>query len=193
MTADVTMDVRELRQPKREHAFLVSMRRAYDAARQSPDSHTQNGAVVIEYNPDDPYTFALIGKGHNPTPPQFDDTRYQQEAYKTEGVHHAEVDALLECAATTGRARYATMVCPWASCLPCARAIVRAGVIRLVRHRDLMGWSEAERAKNGNPSYVQSIEMGDAYLREHHVEIVEIRGKLDTHLPIRHSGGVFGP
>lgn len=193
MNGIIQLKVQHLRSPKREHAFLRAMRMAYQEARKSPDSHTQNGAVVIEYASHDPWTFERRGIGHNPTPPHFDDSRYTQEAYKTETAHHAEVDAIIDCACRNGRSTFATMVCPWAACLPCARAIVRAKIVRVVRHRDLHIFSAEMRAKTGKPSYEESIAMADAYLKQNHIEIVELVGSLNTYQPIRHSGGVFKP
>lgn len=151
-----------------------AMRLAYTIALNSPDPSTQNGAVVLDGEG------ALIGGGCNeftagmPITPDLLE-RPKKYAY----IEHAERNALFTALRFhTGRPH--TLVCPWAACADCARAIVQSGVKVLVRHEREGGrWSG-------------SIEDGDNILRAGGVEIVTITGELGCD-PILFNGEIWHP
>jgi dCMP deaminase len=50
-------------------------------------------------------------------------------------IEHAERDVIYEAARAGTRTLDRIMVCPWACCAPCARAIVLSGIGKVVAHR----------------------------------------------------------
>lgn len=135
------------------------MQEAIVAASFSIDPSVQNGAVIVSPSGE------IVGSGFNAFPQGADDTRPSrwERPGKYLWIEHAERNAVF-CAAQLGNATAgAVMYCPWASCADCARAIVQAGLSRLVRFPmpPADGWNE-------------SIQTGDLILQEGGVEIVEI-------------------
>lgn len=107
-------------------AFFLS--EAYRYAVNSPDRSTQNAAVVVANN-------QMLITGINTFPKGVAETDERLERpLKYQFIEHAERNAIY------GAARYgiyldgATMYCPWAPCIECARAIIQAGISELVTH-----------------------------------------------------------
>ena len=152
------------------------LRRAYAVALGSPDPSTQNGALV--FDPDG----MLIGQGCNAFTDGMPITADLLERPKKYAfIEHAERHAIY--AATRVGMPPATMVCAWAACADCARAIATSGITTLVRHirEDTTGrWGE-------------SIEWGDQILRAAGVDIIDITGELGGCVPILFSGQEFHP
>ena len=99
---------------------------ARDAAGLSPDPNTQTGAAILTAE-------GAIYTGRNDLPPNVDrrPERLERPA-KYDWLCHAEVSAIAD-AAKNGSATYgATMALTWYPCLPCAHAMVRAKIKRLV-------------------------------------------------------------
>lgn len=155
--------------------YTEVMRRSYKAALSSPDPSTQNGAIVLDWEGN------TIGSGCNrfthgmaPTPELLE--RPKKYAY----IEHAERNAIFSVL-YGGKTLPHTMVCPWAACADCARAIVQSGIVRLVRHEREGGrWSG-------------SIEDGDRILRAGGVEIITIDGPLGGCDPILFNGESWTP
>jgi len=85
---------------------------------------------------------------------------------------HAERAVIYQAAVVAFDICESTMVCPWAACADCARAIAMSGICRLVRLPD-NEWAS-------NPRWAESCKAGDEILRESGVEIVEIDVKMRT-------------
>lgn len=148
------------------------LRKAYLTAVMSPDPSSQNGALVYNEHRH------LIGQGFNGFTPGVEITPDKLERpVKYLYIEHAERAAVYDC---IGSSRYdrvpqgnepVLMVCPWASCADCARAIVLSGISLLVRHKDAM-----ERKVD---RWADSIALADKILIAGGVEIYEHVGPVD--------------
>src|SRR5579859_6406852 len=109
----------------------IWLREAYTEALKSPDTSTQNGAILIGR---DGYT---IGKGHNTLPynVQMTPERLERPA-KYLYTEHAERNAIFRAAYYGFAIAGSTLICPWAACHDCARAIIQTGVKALITHQD---------------------------------------------------------
>lgn len=99
---------------------------AQDAAGHSHDLNTQTGAAIETLDED-------VFTGANCLPPNTPrvDERLARPA-KYDWLCHAETAAITEAARSGSATEGATMALTWYPCLPCAHAIVRAGIKRLV-------------------------------------------------------------
>lgn len=134
-------------------------------ATQSTDPHTQNGAVLRARN-------GITVAAANQMPPIAHIPARFERPEKYTYVEHAERHVIY-VAARTGLATHdATMYCPWFACADCARAIILAGISRVVGHtkpRELM----TERWK-------QSVAVADVMLQEAGIETVLLDAPLDV-------------
>lgn len=154
------------------------LRAAYQLALQSPDPSTQNAAFVFNAND------GLVGEGVNEFTrgmPVTADLLERPKKYSY--IEHAERNAIYDVFSRLYKGSPYTMVCPWASCADCARAIVQSGIRTLVRH-----CRDDETGRWGG-----SIEDGDIILTEGGVEIIEIRGELGGCDPILFNGEWWTP
>jgi len=103
------------------------LRRAYHLAERSSDPSTKVGAIIL-HDLDECY-------GWNHTPPGIEiDLTDRVLKYKV--IEHAERHAIFN-AAKHGIALLNTiLVCPWAACADCARAIALSGIFEVVCHGD---------------------------------------------------------
>lgn len=130
------------------------MKYAYDLAAYSPDQSTQVGAVIIS---DD----VVIGEGYNrfPMGVEYTEARWERPA-KYAWIEHAERNAVYTCA-RWGRQSYgATMYATGAACADCARAIVQAGITRVVTHPRI-----------GHGAWAESVAIGDQIMLEGGVQL----------------------
>jgi dCMP deaminase len=145
-------DIRLLR-----YAVLLGMQ-------ESDDPRTKNGAI-IEYIAGGMYT--SIGAANSfPTGPRgrvkVTDERLDR-AVKLTYIEHAERGVIYAAAQSGVKTHYATMYCPWFACVDCARAIICAGIIRVVGLQKLRDITP-ER-------WQQTIALSDGLLREAGVQI----------------------
>lgn len=135
------------------------LRYAYDLASYSPDQSTQVGAVIIGGED------AIIGDGYNRFPHgvAYSPERWERPT-KYAFIEHAERNAIYTCARWGNAAYGATMYATGAACADCARAIVQAGIARVVTH---------PRISHG--AWGESVAIGDQIMEEGGVklEIVE--------------------
>ena len=135
---------------------------AYKQAQQSPDPSTQVGAIIIDANGE------VVSSAYN-APVVLG---LESILPKTIYMEHAERAAIYEAArrglATTGL----TMICTWASCVECARAIVASGIRTVVRHGDLI--------KKTPCRWYESINAGNKIFEAGGIEIIEIFGKINA-------------
>lgn len=109
--------------------------KAYELAVTSTDRSNQNGAVLLSAN-----GLQIIGMGANnfPNGVAFTEERATTRPLKYHYYEHAEAWAIHD-AAREGKATFGSiMVCPWAACSPCARAMIVAGVAKLYVHKQRM-------------------------------------------------------
>lgn len=101
----------------------------YVVAGWSKDRSTQVGCVIV-----DPESRAIVATGYNGFPRGLDDnveTRHERPA-KYMWTEHAERNAVYNAARRGTATLGCTMYMPWFPCCDCARAIVQAGIHRLV-------------------------------------------------------------
>lgn len=160
------------------------LRIAYNQARNSPDLSTQNGAIIIDESAGAKYS-PVIGWGCNTLPNGIEITpeRLERPA-KYLWTEHAERNAIY-CAAKLGAAcKGATMVCPWFACADCGRAIIQAGITRVVGHKKMFD-ETPERWR-------ESIENAWTMFREAGVETILVEGSLGVD-PIRFNESLWLP
>ena len=76
------------------------------------------------------------------------------------------------------------MVCPWAACADCARAIIQSGIKKLVVHK---------QAGDKSPEFWrQEIEIAFVMLQEANVELVRYDGVVGAR-NVLHSGQLWNP
>ena len=142
------------------------MSKAYNNALKSPDPSSQNGAVIVKRQENG--TLDVVANGYNHfyrgIPGEVED-----RAQKLREIEHAERDVIY----AAGRRGIATegsiMVCPWAACTACSRALIQAGISKLVR----LPQNDAIL----NPRWEDDGKIADKMLKEAGIEIED----LDIH------------
>lgn len=103
---------------------------AYETAlKYSTDKSTQNGAVLV--SPDG--HFLCSAANHFPTGVQETAERWERPL-KYSYVEHAERNVIYMAARLGFKTENATMYCPWFACADCGRAIIQAGIKRVIGH-----------------------------------------------------------
>jgi len=111
------------------------MRESYIFAEEnSPDPSTKVGAILFipdQLNP-------LFGTNHLLTgyPKTPADLTNRVRKYKL--IEHAERDVIYQCAKAGFSTAGAVMICAWAGCCDCARAICSSGIIQVIAHKDAL-------------------------------------------------------
>ncbi|NNF68400.1 MAG: hypothetical protein HKN01_01400 [Acidimicrobiia bacterium] len=117
-------------------AYAELMRRAYKQALYSPDPSTQNGAVIAQPTPDKLdhiWPGYVLGVGCNTFWRVKPDL---ERPGKYDRIEHAERSAIFDAVrAHNGNwLQGSTLVCLWAACADCARAIIGVGIEKIVTH-----------------------------------------------------------
>jgi dCMP deaminase len=109
---------------------LRYLKKAYEhAQRFGTDPSTQNGALLLTLDGD-----CATGANHFPFGVRETAERWKRPLTYS-FVEHAERNAIFK-AARQGIPTYrATLYCPWFACTDCARAIIQAGIQRVVGHK----------------------------------------------------------
>lgn len=140
--------------------FHDAMRVALIAAARSPDPSTQNGAVLIDRQ--GKVVWGTQACNEFPAGVQYLDERWERPA-KYGWIEHAERNCVYHAARLGIPTAGLTMVCPWAACSDCARAIAQAGIVRLVT---LKPWDG-----DTNPRWADSISQAMTILDEAAVQV----------------------
>ncbi len=155
---------------------------AYSLAMDSPDPSTQNGAII--YNS----RGWIVGKGINKFPRgvKYKDERWERPL-KYKFIEHAERNAIFDLINQkydTAEMVDLTMVCPWAACADCARAIIQVGIRKLITHK---------QAHDRSPEFWQKeIDVAFTMFDEAGVEVVMYDGNLGAP-HVLHSGQEWNP
>lgn len=159
------------------------MQVAYTLAGHSLDPSTQCGAVLC----DDNGTILADGINEFPRGVEYNAERWERPL-KYQVIEHAERNAIFDAAARGVRTQGLTMIAPWAACADCARAIIQAGITKLIRHQDASDRSPA--------NWVESIAIADTMLKEAGVAVENVVGKIfpdDSAFGVRHTGVTWNP
>ncbi|MEK7179383.1 MAG: deaminase [Patescibacteria group bacterium] len=152
---------------------------AYRLAQKSPDPSTQNAALLIDESG------TILGSDTNRFPDGVKNIPERWERpLKYKIVEHAERNVIFQLARQGIKIHALTMVCPWAACSDCARAIIQSGVKKLVTHK---------QAYDRSPDFwQQDIEIALMMLREADVEVVMYDGLIGVQ-GVLHSGQLWNP
>ncbi len=153
---------------------------AYEGvAKQSHDPSTQNGALLIN----EQGALLAIDVNRFPDGVLENDERWERPL-KYKIIEHAERNVIFRLARQGIKTESLIMVCPWAACSDCARAIIQCGIKKLVTHK---------QAHDRSPEFWQKeMDVAFTMLREANVEIVMFDGVLGVQ-GIRHSGQLWNP
>lgn len=114
-------------------ADLARLKYAYSVARGSRDQSTQNGAALI-----DPFKDKVLAVGCNDIliPCGVEDLASRRERpAKYLFTEHAERAAIFYATNRGIQTEGAWLYCPWVACADCARAIILAGITRVIGHK----------------------------------------------------------
>ncbi|NDD52628.1 CMP deaminase [bacterium] len=151
-------------QPKARDILLLA-EACRHAALHSTDPQTQNGALLVS-------RMGEIVMAANTMPPiELKPERFERPL-KYFYIEHAERNVIYEAAKAGVSTDGATLYCPWFACADCARAIIQAGIKRVVGH--VVPWLETpDRWKD-------SVKAADEMLDEAKI----IRSYLDDELGV---------
>lgn len=157
------------------------LEKAYEQASNfSDDPRTQNGAILVKGN-------NIIGVGVNKFPTNVQKTAERLERPKKyQFMEHAERNAIYDAARYGFSVIDSTLYCPWYCCADCARALVQAGVKRVVGHKQVF---EAY----GEGAWTDSINAGNEILDEGGVVRDLYDGKIGNNISILLNGEVWCP
>lgn len=159
------------------------LRIAYAAALKSPDPSTQNGAVLVDPIGRRPLMVTLACNEF-PRGVKYNDERWERPT-KYSFIEHAERNALFLAARVGIPTVGAILVCPWAACADCVRAIAQCGIQELIRHEP--------NDVATNERWRDSCEKGDRIMLEGGVVLTNIRGSFGDVAPIRRDGRLHQP
>ncbi len=154
------------------------MATAYEHAKLSHDPSTQNAALLVN----DAGESRLIDVNRFPNGVR--ETERWERPLKYKIIEHAERNVLYQAARSGLQTVGLTMVCPWAACGDCARAIIQCGLKKLVTHK---------QAHEKSPDFWrQEIEIAFVMLQEAGVEVVMYDGLIGVE-NVLHTGKLWSP
>lgn len=121
--------------------YKVLLKDCYTYAKKSNHPSTHNAALLLDRK-------KVVLRGVNILPPG---VKKLKERFEGDNKHiypnHAERDVIYKAARKGISTEGLTMVMPWLPCIPCANAIISAGIERLVVHKQMVertrgGWQE---------------------------------------------------
>ena len=159
------------------------LRTAYRLSVDSPDPSTQNAAFLT----DKWGWITHTAVNEFPRGVSYSEERWLRPI-KYAYIEHAERNCLFRAAAAGLCTAGMTMVCPWAACADCARAIIQCGIVRLIRN--------ADQSRGTHPRWGDSISVADVMLQEAGVDIIDVEmlgGQFLDLDPIRRDGKLWQP
>ena len=165
-----------------EHDALnrVYLRHAYECALDSDDPNTQVGAILVHDE------MGIVSTGANKICDRIPvHEKLLEYPLKANYMEHAERNAIYLAAQRGASTRGLTMYCPWFSCVGCARAIIQAGIVRVVGHKTLYDITPKR--------WLKEIEVGHQLLREAGVKTDIWSGEIGSGLTIRFNGKDISP
>ncbi len=155
------------------------LKMAYEKAKESEDPSTQNAALLVS----DGGRVLVADTNRFPEGVITNKERWERPL-KYKFIEHAERNVCYISAKQGIKTEGLTMVCPWAACSDCARAIIQSGIIRLVTH---------QQAHERSPEFwAKEIEIAFAMLKEAGVEIIMYNGTIGVK-DVLHSGQLWTP
>lgn len=135
----------------------------------SDDLSNQNAALILDGD-------EIVSIACNCIPPGVTKTmdRIAQRPKKYAFIEHAERGAIYLAARKGHKLEGTTMVCPWFACADCARAIVLAGITKVIGHKQRMQMTNLGRENvvdTVDNRWTKAVDDGDAILQEAGVEL----------------------
>lgn len=158
------------------------MAKAYHHALKSPDPSNQNGAVLVHRHTDGELEIVCSGYNHfyEGVPAIVDD-----RDEKMKGIEHAERDTVFEAAKRGVKCQGAIMICPWAACYECARAIIGSGISALVYHH--------ERYLTTPDRWSHQVDEALDWMHAKGIYIYVVEGAIPSTNPINVNGHLWSP
>lgn len=141
----------------------LKLRAAYQAAHQSDDRSTKNGALLVNqgWNVLHGYNHIMDGWGG--------EAWHHERPFKYWVTEHAERDVIFKAAAKGIKTAGLTLVGHWVACPDCARAIVMSGIVEVICHK---------QCQDRTPDrWKEMVETGLAILRKD-VDLIVWDGKV---------------
>lgn len=158
------------------------MAKAYHQATQSPDPSSQNGAIIVKRQPNG--LIDVVANGFNYFYKGIK-SEVEDRSLKLARIEHAERDAIYNAAKNGVELRGAIMICPWAACYNCARAIIGSGISALVIHK--------QRYLETDRRWLDEINESLKWIQEADIWVYELDGGIPETKPILISGKLWGP
>jgi dCMP deaminase len=156
------------------------LREAYSLALNSPDPSTKVGALILLAVGGSGYP-VCFGWNHIPAGITIDLT---DRVLKYKVIEHAERAAIFQAARRGIALEGAILVCPWACCCDCARAITLSGISEVVSHGD---------AIDKTPSrWQQDIDLAAKIFASGNVKYTKFYGKIGDCENL-FNGGIWHP
>jgi dCMP deaminase len=144
------------------------LREAYRVAQRSKDNSTQNGAILY-----DSVTDRVVASGFNDLHWEFADLPERRaRPLKYQWTEHAERAAIYDAARNGIPTLGLWLYCPWLACADCGRAIVYAGIAKVISHDICEHYQRHD--------WKASIEVADQMFKEAAIEVVRVQKKLDV-------------
>ena len=159
------MDVKKLGiEISNKPAYAKWLRKCYAYAKRSKHPSTHNAALLVRQG-------RVVLKGANLFPPGVKELKERiKGANKHIYPNHAERDVIYKAArrgiATCGL----TMVMPWLPCIPCANAVITAGIKKLVVHKQMIEKTDVK--------WQNELKAAVQIMKEARVNIVAYDGSL---------------
>lgn len=161
---------------------LDVMARCYELALNSPDPSTQNGAVLV----DDAGMFKYSEAWNEfPRGSEYTDERWERPL-KYRYIEHAERNSIYFAARHGLSTDGMGMVCPWAACSDCARAIIQAGITVLVVHKQAH-----DRVRNDH--WAGEIAIAQGMFVDAGVQMIFLDADIGSVKPVLHDGKLWTP
>lgn len=172
--------LRELTFTLTEDMKRTYLRRCYKyAAKYSPDPSTQNGACLVAPN----QGIVCMGANHFPRGVENTPERWERPL-KYKLVAHAETNAIYAACRKGIKTEGLIMVCPWFACEDCGKAIIQAGITKVIGHQKI--------ADACPDHWKESIKIAFMMFAEAGVETELVIGDIGG-TPIRLNGETFQP
>lgn len=126
------------------------MRQVYLVAEKSKDPSTKIGAVIVREN-------RVISQGYNGLPSGCrDDMEYRNDKpEKYFWYEHGERNAIYSCARHGVATKGTTLYTQGVPCADCARAVIQAGISKVIVHAE---WMKPQEAGTFSARWAESIE-----------------------------------
>ena len=171
-----------------EMDYLKLLDDAYYISTFSNDPSTQIGVVIV-----DEVNGVKLSSGYNRFPAGIKETkeRMRDRDFKYKVIIHAEEDAILR-AARTGVGLYgSTIISPFGACNICARAIIAAGIKKIVVHESALHFS-ANIMSDGRKEWAEAIKLANEMFDEAGISKLKLVDRVGCR-PVRCGYRLFYP